>query len=93
MAEKYQYKNEVRVLILVTYCLVDSAKKMASKQTGSPRVLCDTSKEDHPCYNPKKDEPDKRGKVRRFFEDSTFNGAIYIFDNGSTPKRIFWDWS
>ena len=90
MAEKYQYKNEVRVLILVTYCLVDSAKKMESKQTGSPRVLCDTSKEDHPCYNPNKGEPDKRGKARRFFEDSTFNGAIYIFDSRSPPKRIFW---
>ena len=86
MAEKYQYKNEVRVLILVTYCLVDSAKKMESKQT----VLCDTSKEDHPCYNPNKGEPDKRGKARRFFEDSTFNGAIYIFDSRSPPKRIFW---
>lgn len=90
MAEKYQYKNEVRVLILVTYCLVDSAKKMESKQTESPRVLCDTSKKDHPCYNPKKDEPDERGKARRFFEDSTFNGALYVFDSGPPLKQIFW---
>ena len=63
---------------------------MESKQTESSRVLCDTSIKDYPCYNPKEGEPDKRGKARIFFEDSTFNGAIYIFDSGSTPKRIFW---
>ena len=37
-----------------------------------------------------KGEPDKRGKARRFFEDSTFNGALYVFDSESMPKRIFW---
>ena len=76
---------------------VDSAKKiLQSPQTGSHRLLnrgpvslSATSKK-MACYDPKKGEPDERGKARRFFEDSTFNGALYMFDTGSILKRIFW---
>ena len=53
-------------------------------------MSCSNPDEGSPCYNPEKENLDTRGKARRFFEDSTFNGAIYIFDSGSIPKRIFW---
>ena len=53
-------------------------------------IILSASSKKMACYDPKKGEPDERGKARKFFEDSTFNGALYMFDTGSILKRIFW---
>ena len=35
-------------------------------------------------------QPSWRRRAKKFFDDSTFNGALYIFTSKSWLKRIFW---
>ena len=48
------------------------------------------NKNGNPCTCTCTSEQPKRSRSKKFFEDSTFNGALYVFASSSWIKRIFW---
>ena len=81
-------KNEVQLFMFLYHNSQSSKLKKKARSHRRASSLQINFIMDY--YGPNKGKADERGKVRRFFEDSTFNGAIYMFDSGSILKRVFW---
>ena len=68
----------------VNFQLVEKEKLQTDKSMSEKTETFDYEKGEEAI------KPSWRRRAEKFFDESTFNGALYIFASKSWPKRIFW---